>query len=128
MTIRPKTKRRLLVLLCATVVIGSLGAGIVHYRLGVVDARYKKYKDDGMAAYNQGRYEDAIPLLLEYKHRHPEEADVLLDYGMACSKAEDPDPTHPLLFQAIDALRNYCSVKPDDIETKHYLLKLESPV
>jgi Tfp pilus assembly protein PilF len=125
MSMRPKTKRRLLALVVGTIVVVGGLALLYQHRMSVAAAEIMQYRTDGMAAYQAGDYKTAITDLNVYVTKRKEDADALLAFGVSRSKVPTLDGSY--ITQSISIIRKYLTLSPGDIETSHRLLEMEEP-
>lgn len=123
MIIRAKTKRRVLILLVGLVVVGGCLVGWWRHRLALADAEIQQDKVDGMAAYNAGDYPTAINKLNAYVIKHKTDPEALRAFGISRSKVPTIDGSY--IQQAIQIMRKYTSLVPDNLEAQEQLLAMQ---
>lgn len=122
MSIRSKTKRRLMILLMVVVVgVGLVGA-VVAVRVHQINAEAEQWRADGLAAAAQDDYATAVDLLGRYLRKHDEDVEVLLRYAQSRVHVEMPNGKHIAL--AISTLRSVLANDPKNIEATRLLLDL----
>lgn len=128
MNFRPKTVRRLLILLGVFLVIcGGIG-GWVLVRLHVHRLHIAQLKDKAVAAYQAGKYPQAAELFKAYLDRDRDSQDhdpeILYEYGDAREKVPAANGGH--IIEAIRIFEQYLQVAPTDQthDVRHRLLKL----
>jgi len=126
MSIRPKTKRRVVYLVVGAVLALGLVAGGYRLRMAYYNKIIYQARADGMAAYKAGDYPAAIEKLNIYVIKHRDDPEALMAFGIARSKVPSPDNSN--VIQAIAIINRYCTLVPRDIEAQHLLLELEAPV
>jgi len=125
---RPTTKRRLLILFTITAVTGGALVGFVAIRRGQLAAKLQQERVDGMAAYKDGRYDQALSLLSDYvgAGEHKDDAEAI--FAMAVSRSQVALPNGQHLGQAIELLNNFLDLRRGDLEGQHKLLEIYSRV
>lgn len=122
MNIRPKTVRRLLVLLAVAAVVVVAFLGIRAYKDAQRAARLQADREAGIAAFQSGDFPAALDRLKNYIRRDTSDFDALLAYATSRSKVELPNGRHlPEAIQWFEALR---SLRPDDATVRRSLLDL----
>src|SRR5579864_487256 len=116
MNLRPKTVRRLLILLGIFLVIcGGIG-GWVLVRLHIAHVRIAQLKDKAVAAYQARNYPQAAALFKAYLDRDRESQDrdpeVLYEYGDAREKVPMENGGH--IIEAIRIFEQYLQFAPSD--------------
>ncbi len=131
MTIRPKTKRRLLILLTGLLVFSGAVAWLYAYRMRVAESKLQLDKQVGMAAYRSGDYQTAIDKLAEYISHEQQRDHGQLDpealLAFANSRAKVPTKNDDYIVLAISNLRQYCSLVPENTQERDHLLEMEAP-
>jgi predicted Zn-dependent protease len=131
MTIRPKTKRRLLILLIGAALLSVAAAWLYSYRIAVAERRLIEDKQIGLDAYRAGDYQTAIDNLTEYlnheQKRGPQEMDPQALLAFANARAKIPTKNEDYIVTAVNALRGYCALVPDDVHAREQLIEMESP-
>ena len=121
MSLRPKTRRRLLLLSWAA--SRSLPAGgayaIVELR---INARLIAGRAEGMEASEGGDYETALHKVGAYLQRHPDDVETLFVYSQCRLEVEDADGKY--VKQAIAGFRQLLSLRPDHDGARHKLLDI----
>lgn len=120
MSLKPKTVRRLLVIGGAGVLIGLGGAGFVAVRNYQAQRSSASAREQGMAAYDAGRYPEVLDSLGRYLRRHEGDAPAMIRYARARLRVEEAGGGH--LSQGASALRRYLDLAPDDHEAMRELL------
>ncbi|HSV14192.1 MAG TPA: hypothetical protein VLI90_08025, partial [Tepidisphaeraceae bacterium] len=122
MNLRPKTKRRLLVLIAA---IGLLAGGItafVNVQLHRYEAARLQFRKQGMAAYNRGDYTGALDQFSRYLRNDTNDPEALYAYAVARSRVPRPDLAH--LTEAKSLFNRYLEQVPGDANAQHQLLEI----
>jgi predicted Zn-dependent protease len=131
MTIRPKTKRRVLILLSGVLVFTGAVAWLYAYRMRVAESKLQLDKQVGMAAYRSGDYQTAIDKLAEYISHEQQRDQGQLDpealLAFANSRAKVPTKNDDYIVLAIANLRQYCSLVPENTQERDHLLEMEAP-
>lgn len=121
MAMKRATKRKILLL-----VVVLLAAGAVAALYGVHKVRQQQRLardlEQGMAAYEEQRYEDALSPLSRYVGRHKDNAEVLLAF--AETRANVPTENRSHLRQALAISRLALEVEPDSLEAREMFMEL----
>jgi predicted Zn-dependent protease len=131
MIIRPKTKRRLLILLAGLIVFGIGITWLYAYRMRIADNRLQLDKRMGMEAYRAGNFQTAADKLGEYiDHEQKRESgqldpEALLAYANA--RAKTPTKNGDYIGPAIRALQAYCALVPENTHERDHLVEMEEP-
>jgi Tfp pilus assembly protein PilF len=126
MSMRPKTKQRMLILALFAALILAAGAGLYRWRIHLANLKIDAYKETGMAAFHAGDYPTAIENLSIYCTKRKTDPDALMAFAIARSKVPTLDGSH--IVQAVTLARHYCDLEPDDVEAQHFLIELEAPL
>ncbi len=124
MNMRPKTVRRLVILLSTACLLIALGVGFVFFRLHQRDAALRALRDQGLTAYKQGDYASAMKDLGKYLSPARNQADAEALFAYAKSRSRIEEPNHKEISEAIFAFKRYLDLKPDDLEARHLLMDL----
>jgi tetratricopeptide (TPR) repeat protein len=131
MTIRPKTKRRLLILLVGAALFSVVIAWLYSYRIAIAERKLLDDKQAGLEAYRNGDYPTAIDKLREYinheQKRDPQEMDPQALLAFATSSAKVPGKNQDYIVTAVTTLRRYCVMMPDDVHAREQLVEMEAP-
>ncbi|MGD0462534.1 MAG: tetratricopeptide repeat protein [Tepidisphaeraceae bacterium] len=131
MTIRPKTKRRVLILLGGLVVFTAAVAWLYAYRMRIAESKLRLDEQAGMEAYRAGDYQTAIDKLAEYIDHEQQGDHGQLDpkalLAFANARAKVPTKNDDYIVQAISSLRAYCSLVPENTQERDHLLEMEAP-
>ncbi len=131
MTIRPKTKRRVLILLSGMVIFAGAITWLYAYRMRIAESKLQLDKQVGMDAYKAGDYQTAINKLAEYISHEQQrdqgqlDPEALLAFANARAKVPTKDDSYIVL--AIANLRQYCSLVPENTQERDHLLEMEAP-
>jgi Tfp pilus assembly protein PilF len=112
-------------------ILGCAGAWFYSYRMHVAAAAIERDHIEGLQAYKDGDYETAVDKLAEYiNHAQQRGADqvdpqALLAFAIARSKVPLVDAAN--IPVAINTLRRYCLLQPDDKDAQEQLLEMETP-
>ncbi len=120
MSLKPKTVRRLLVIGGFAILLGLGGAGFVAVRNYQAQRSSAKAREQGMAAYDAGRYSEVLDSLGRYLRRHEDDAPAMIRYARARLRVEEIGGGH--FSQGASALRRYLDLVPDDREAMRELL------
>jgi len=122
LNMRPKTARRLTVIIGGAMLLVALGAGGWAYNQHVKEQKIQTARAEGVAAFKAGDYPVAMFRLGYYLMYRQEDPEALMDYGLARMRVEDPTYKH--VFEPIAVFRRYLQVKPNDFDAQHLLLDL----
>ncbi|HUB25373.1 MAG TPA: hypothetical protein VL992_08075 [Tepidisphaeraceae bacterium] len=123
MTLRPKTKRRLTILLIGFLcIVGTLWS-LVLYREHQARHELNLDRVRGMEAFQNKDWLTTIDQLTPYINNQPSDAEAL--YALALAQLSKPNPTSGDIGDALARLRRYRELAPDNIEAAHRLLDLE---
>lgn len=122
MSMRPKTKRRLIILISALIVAGAAVVGLVLLQQHRNEQALMEKRHRGMEAYQRGDYQEALLPLSGYLVKRPKDLDVR--FAFAKSRSEVEDPKVDFLGEAIAHLLLYLQDRPDDGAARHLLLEL----
>ncbi len=111
-------------MLAAVIIIGS-GAGFYFFRKQQAQALADQKRVEGVAAYNEERYFDAMHALGSYVLTDPTDSEALFLYAKARMEVEEADGRSHLL-NALGVLRDVVALDPDNLEAKQRLLELYS--
>ncbi len=120
MAIRPKTVRRLIVLLVALALL--IGGGVFAYRKNEAykAAEVERYGREGLAAYAKKDYQTALDNLKRYVGPHPGDRDALFAYGVSRERVEASDGRN--LTESRTVFNTLLQRNPDDLEAQHELI------
>src|SRR5271154_1581639 len=103
MSLRAKTKRRLLILLSCSVAGAAALGGAYGVRRAVLRSHALHARDIGLAAAKVHDYETALTQLGVYLSRFPNDADALYYYSLSRENVEEPNSRN--LIQAVGLWR-----------------------
>src|SRR5580700_4906114 len=116
MIIRPKTKRRVLILVAGLAIFSLAAAWLYSYRMEIAEQRLQHDKDLGLQAYKDGQYQTALSKLAEYINHEEKRDSSKIDpealLAFAVSRAHTPTANEDYLIQAIKTLQWYCTLVP----------------
>ncbi len=122
MYLRPKTKRRLVFLLiCAAVVLGSLGA-IVGRQLHRINVRLQQDRALAMDSYTRQDYPTAMRWFRQYLAHSDNDADAI--YAYADCRLHIPGADMGYLIEAKSIFYRYLELRPGDLMAQHQLLQI----
>jgi tetratricopeptide (TPR) repeat protein len=122
MNLRPKTKRRLLMLLTASAVGASVASVGVVIQLHRYENHRLSFRATAMAAYQRGDYRTAADFFAEYLGNDRMDSPAIYDYAVCRSKLPRPDLSH--LIEAKALFNRYLELNPGDIDAEHQLLDI----
>jgi tetratricopeptide (TPR) repeat protein len=131
MTMRPKTKRRVLILITGTAIFAGAVVWLYSYRMRIAEGKLELDEQLGMAAYRSGDYPTAVDKLSEYINHEQKRPHGQLDpealLAFANARALVPTMNDDYLVLAIKTLQWYCTLVPENAQAKDQLLELEMP-
>ena len=130
MSIRAKTKRRLIVVAVGLLLVFGAGLGVYLRYLQKFDAAVAAHRKNAMAAYAAGDYAGALPhfdkyLTLSKTAERPAgkaDTEALLAYGKSRAAIETPSNRH--LWEAKNVFERYLALRPGDSEAQGMLLDI----
>jgi predicted Zn-dependent protease len=124
MNMRPKTVKRLLVLIGGFLLLVVLSVGFVFFRWHQLDQQMQAKRAQGMASYERGDYPAVLKELGAYLGipKNQTDAEALFAYAKSRSRVEESD--HHEIRESVDLFQRYLSLKPDDLEAQRLLLDL----
>lgn len=124
MSIRPKTKRRLVILLGAVGLLVVLAVSAFFARNWQLDRRAKVLRAEGLAAVQREDWRAGEEKLRHYLARpaNADDPEALFQYARACRNVQMPEGKH--LIAAIIKLRRLISLKPDHIEAHEMAVEM----
>jgi Tfp pilus assembly protein PilF len=132
MMIRPKTKRRITYLAVAVCLFFFAGFLFYTWRMSRLHSEILLYEKQGMEAFDAQDYPQAIDKLAIYinqtRKRNSDKVDpkALYDFAIARSKVPTKDESYASL--AVNTLRQYVALAPDDETAREQLLEMEAPI
>jgi tetratricopeptide (TPR) repeat protein len=122
MNLRPKTMKRLTILLTAGAAVIAAASLVVCLQL----ARYEKhrllYRAQGMSAFSHHDYRTASTDLSKYLSNDRVDADAI--YALAVCRTNLPRPDLGHLLDAKKLFVRYLELRPDDLDAQHELLEI----
>jgi tetratricopeptide (TPR) repeat protein len=122
MTVHSKTKRRVLILVAATLGLGGLAAGAVVWRKAQIAERVEADRVAGFAALENKDYSTALHKIGPFLQRNPTNAEALFKYGEARRNVEEPNSRH--IVDAIAIYRRLLELNPDYPDAREQLFEL----
>lgn len=116
------TRRRVAILVAATLSLGGVVGGAYWYRQHQAAAKMAEYRQLGMQLYAQSQYSAALLPLSKYIGRNQLDAPALIAYGRSRALTVEPDNHH--IVEGIGILRRYREIAPDDLDAEKLLLDL----
>src|SRR5271163_4377371 len=108
MSIRPKTKRRMVILALVGALVLAAGAGLYRWRIHQANLKIDAIKDEGMAAFHAGDYPTAIEKLSVYVTKRKSDPDALMAFAIARSKVPTLDDGY--IVQAVSIAHRYADL------------------
>jgi predicted Zn-dependent protease len=121
--LRPKTRKRLTVLLIAGICIGAASAWFVAYRLHKYELGRLAYRAAGMQAFQHASYRVAADDLTHYLGN--DRVDPQAIYCLAVCKTRTPRADLGNLLEARKLFMRYLELKNDDLDAQHQLLEID---
>lgn len=122
MNMRPKTKRRLVILILGLLLLAGAGVGFSLWSKSRLNARLAEAREAGMKAAEAGDYPLALQKLSMYVGKNKTDAEALYTYGEARANVIHPNYRH--ITEAIGVFSTYLQLKPDDERAMYRLLEL----
>lgn len=122
MSLRPKTKRRLLVLLAGAVLITGSVTVVVKVQLRRHEATRLQYRGKAMDAYARGDYAGALEGFKRYLSNESTDAEAIYAYGVSRSLVPRADFAH--LSEAKSIFGRYLELRPGETRAQHQLLDI----
>ena len=122
MSVRVKTKRRLMYLATAGVLVAALGGGAYAFRSRSIAAQLVQSRAEGVEALKSGNYEVALHKIGRYVQRNGNDAEALYQYALAREQVPEANGRH--IGQAIAVYRQLLSLDPSRLEARRRLLGL----
>ena len=122
MNIRPKTKRRLIILVVGFMLVCSVVGGVFYLQRSKFKAKLRADRLAGMDAYHAGDYLTALKHLSNYVSKQKQDLDALFAYGMARANVEEPNRSH--IREGINVFRALLDRDPNNLQAKKMLLDL----
>jgi tetratricopeptide (TPR) repeat protein len=124
MSLRPKTVRRLFILLAAVLVVVGTAAAFYWRNEHAREVKLMAARDAGMAAFKSADYRTALDQLKIYVARDQgkKDVDALYAYGVSRSRIEEPSGKH--ILEGITVFKTILQLDPGNLECKHRLLDL----
>jgi Tfp pilus assembly protein PilF len=132
MMIRPKTKRRITYLVFAIGLFSFGGFLLYSWRMSRLHAAILVYEEQGMEAFDAQDYPQAIDKLAIYinqtRKRNPDKVDPKALYDFAIARSKVPTKDEGYAQMAVNTLRQYVALMPDDEPAREQLLEMEAAI
>ncbi|HEX7009038.1 MAG TPA: hypothetical protein VF184_03595, partial [Phycisphaeraceae bacterium] len=122
MRLPSQTKKRLTLLLAIIVAISFGIAGLYHYQQKKRYRQAQEHRQQGMAAYEAGNYQQAVEHLEQYLRQESEDAQALYRYAHA--QLQVPEPGNYHVARAISALQRVLQIDSQYPQAADELLEL----
>lgn len=122
MNLRPKTKRRLAILLIACTGAGTVLSALVIHGLSRYEQGHLALREQGMAAFEHGDYRTAAADLSRYLIDDRVDPDAI--YALAVCRINLPRPDLGHLLDAKKLFMRYLEIRPGDPDAQHHLLQI----
>lgn len=122
MSVRSKSKRRLLILVAGVLALCMAAGGFYVYRKARIRHEFARLRADGLAAARAGDHARVVECLGQYLRRDPSDEAVLVEY--AKSRLLVPAPRNQHKVQAIMVLRHLVRLHPERTDELRTLLSL----
>src|SRR6476469_9579729 len=120
--IRPKTIRRLVVILIVMAVFVGVGVGLYKRNEHLRNAKLAGYRSAGMTAFDAGDYPEALNKLKSYVAKVQTDTDALYAYGLSRYRVEEADGHN--VREARQALQLALQVDPAHARARKSLLEV----
>lgn len=122
MALTAKAKRRITLVLVLVLVVTGGVAGLYAYQTSRKQQQYQQMRDQGLAAFEQQDYAQALEKLSAYHRERDGSAETLYAYGR--SRLEIPREDHQHLVEAMHVLERTVDRDPTHRKAAHDLLDL----
>jgi Tfp pilus assembly protein PilF len=122
MNLRPKTVRRLTILLAGFAVLVAIGFALYLRNEHRKAEKLADARRSGLAAFHAGDFRATLDALGPYVARNKQDPEALLAYGTARSRIEEPNGKH--IIEGIAVFNALLSIDPTNTEARHRLLDL----
>lgn len=122
MSIRAKTKRRLLILTGCGVLVVAVLTSLWAYRMDQIAKEMAEHREQGLAAIEEGDYPTALEHLKEYRRRNRDDVEVAYHMAVAARQVERPEGRH--LREALNVYQDLLDLDPDHEQAQRDLLDL----
>jgi tetratricopeptide (TPR) repeat protein len=122
MNIRPKTTRRLLILLGTIAAVVGAASVLIAVQLRRYEKHRLAFRAVAMDAYRHGDYRTAIADFPRYLGKDHIDSEAIFDYAVARSKV--PTANLSYLTDARKLFARYLELNPDDTDAQHHLLDI----
>lgn len=119
-----RAKKRRLILLGAVVAMVAATAALWFVRQARLNQNLQRDLEQGMAAYEEGRYEDALSPLSRYVGRRRDDAEVLRAFADTRRKVSPDDGTISHLRHALAVIRLALEAEPASLEGRLLLMEI----
>lgn len=121
MSIRAKSRRRILILFLIVVFVVGAGATLFIVNKNKSEQQLAALKASGIAAYQAGNYRLAMQELGKYNMRRKSDVETLYPYAMSRLKTPEEDGRH--INEGIQALQVVVSLDPSNLNAQRELAK-----
>ena len=122
MHLRPKTKKRLLILLTTGVATCSIAVAVVIIQLHRYENHLLTFRAQGLTAYHHGDYRTAAHDLSNFLGNDRVDGEAIYAYAVSRSKLPRPDKGN--LLDAKRLFNRYLELCPGDVDAEHQLLDI----
>lgn len=122
MSIRAKTKRRLLILTGGSAAVLAMLVGLYLYRMTQIEQEMAEHLELGMEAMEAEDYPTALDHLREYRRRNRDDVEVAYQLATAAQQVERPQGRH--LSEAIAIYQDLLERDPSHEQAQRELLEL----
>jgi predicted Zn-dependent protease len=122
MNIRPKTVRRVAILLGLCVLIAVAGMSVLYYSNRSKARQEQAARAAGLDAFKNENYSAALDDLHAYVGKHPDDFDAMYALAVSRSRVETSNGRH--LVEAKTYFEQLHAERPDDMEVSHHLLQV----
>src|SRR5690606_25216397 len=126
MSIRAKTKKRLLILVLIVTVLSGATVGAYLYRVNQIRQNTLDARVEGQAALEEGDYYTAMHRLGVYVNHNPKDAQALYQYAQARQQVPEPQAKH--ILDAVSLYRRVLDLDPTHQEARLKLLDLYTSI
>jgi predicted Zn-dependent protease len=122
MNLRPKTKRRLVVLLSGAAFCTAAVMALIAIQLHRHEMIRRGFRDKAMSLYGKGDYVGAMIGFKKYLSQSSGDAPAIYAYAVSRSEVPEPDLKH--LVEAKSIFSRYLEINPSDARAQHRLLAI----
>jgi tetratricopeptide (TPR) repeat protein len=124
MSVKAKSKKRLVILVAAVLGTGVVGGGLVLYKMHRTSVHYTEARVTGLRAAGTGDHVTAVNHLAYYLDRHPDDVEALETYAKEVLASDGLEAGQSVA--AVARVRHLAQLRPAEIEPKRQLMRLQA--